>query len=105
MSYVYCFPLEIDTGAVIPSVGKMLDNINASMKAFGFLEQMSIRGHIGHAEITAESLLDDERIAMVKKTFQTILDDKMDVKINVGDPIVHLSINDEVSESGKKDVT
>lgn len=81
-TYRICFDLNV--GALLPEVGKVLDSLSDSMSAFGFDEKVSLRGQPLVIEMSAERELHEHEKAAITK----IIADGLREKFPGSDPVL-----------------
>ncbi len=67
---MYDVQLHVDIGLLSSRVGEMLDNINRTMRSFGFNETVALRSHFVIATLTTKSPMTDHQLGDVERTLE-----------------------------------
>ena len=86
--HTYRFPVTADLSKFLPTVGKVMAEVNGHMRDFGFYEKAVIRSEVMHLELTSAVQLPADILEKSRAIMEAALVAKFpDMEYEVGPPI------------------
>ena len=77
----YTIPVYARMEQAMPSIGKIIDEVNDTMAGFGFHEKIGLKGVIANLMITSPVPLTREQALAYLKSAQEVFDEKLDFEV------------------------